>query len=168
MTGTVWNSALALIFGWIVAMSPQAARAAATELTLRWHGPDGAVVAERTLDAAAVEALPQMEFTTTTPWTTGMQHFSGPSLGALAGLEVGPVVNARVTALNDYEMDVPAEDWVDNGAILAIRRNGDLMPISDKGPYWVMYPISSNPKLDAQFYHGRMVWQVRSIDFQAK
>jgi hypothetical protein len=143
-----------------------AAFADVTDLVLRWNGKDGALIAERTLDIAAVEALPQVEFTTETPWTDGKQTFSGPSLGTLAALGGAPVRDARVTALNDYEMNVPAEDWETLGAILAVRRNGELMPVQDKGPYWVMYPISSDSKLNTQFYHGRMVWQVKYIDFQ--
>ncbi len=162
--------ASAVVLGWILSASlfATAAHAAAIDLVLQWQKKDGTVIAERTLDPAAVDALPQVEFTTETPWTSGNQQFSGPSLGTLAALGGVPVTKARVTALNDYEMDVPAEDWEKNGAILASRRNGATMPVVDKGPYWVMYPISSDPKLDAQFYHGRMVWQVKAIVFETE
>lgn len=164
----VLKLASALALGWVMAASlgVTAAFADVTDLVLRWNGKDGTLIAERTLDIAAVEALPQVEFTTETPWTDGDQTFSGPSLGTLAALGGAPVQDARVTALNDYEMNVPAEDWETLGAILAVRRNGELMPVQDKGPYWVMYPISSDSKLNTQFYHGRMVWQVKYIDFQ--
>jgi hypothetical protein len=166
----VLKVASVLALGWIVSASLGLATAFSAEpdLVLRWHSADGAVVAERALDAAAVEALPQVEFTTETPWTSGEQRFSGPSLGTLAALGGVPVGEARLTALNDYEMSVPAEDWEQHGAILAIRRNGEFMPVKDKGPYWVMYPISSDPALNSQFYHGRMVWQVKYIDFEPK
>ena len=166
----VLKVASALALGWIVSASLGVASSLAAEanLVLRWHGKDGSVIAERALDEAAVEALPQVEFTTETPWTSGGQRFSGPSIGTLAALDGVPVAEARVTALNDYEMNVPAEDWERHGAILAVRRNGEFMPVRDKGPYWIMYPISSDRKLDTQFYHGRMVWQVKSIDFEAK
>jgi hypothetical protein len=164
------RSALTLVLGWMVAAVSLIGSASAhpTDLVLRWHGKDGAVIAERTLDIAEVEALPQVEFTTENPWMTGAHRFSGPSIGTLAALGGVPVTEALFTALNDYEMSVPKEDWDELGAILAVRRNGELMPIKDKGPYWVMYPISSNPKLDTQFYHGRMVWQVKYIDFKAE
>lgn len=162
--------ASALVLGWIMSASlfVTAALAGDIDLVLQWQSKDGTVIAERTLDPAAVDALPQVEFTTETPWTSGDQRFSGPSLGTLAALGGVPVTSARVTALNDYEMDVPAEDWEKNGAILASRRNGEIMPVVDKGPYWVMYPISSDPKLDTQFYHGRMVWQVNAIVFESE
>lgn len=163
--------ALTLVLGWMVAAVSVVGPAVAdpTDLVLRWHDKDGTVVQERTLTAAEVETLAQVKFTTTTPWTSGDQTFSGPAIGTLAALGGVPVSEALFTALNDYEMSVPAEDWEQLGAILAIRRNGELMPIKDKGPFWVMYPISSNPdKLDTQFYHGRMVWQVKYIDFKAE
>ncbi len=162
--------ASALIMGCIlwVGLAATPAIAASGDLVLQWHAKDGSLVAERTLDLAAVEALPQVEFTTETPWTSGDQRFSGPSLGTLAALGGVPVSSARIIALNDYEMDVPAEDWETNGAILATRLNGENMRVAEKGPYWVMYPISSDSKLNTQFYHGRMVWQVKSIDFEAR
>lgn len=42
--------------------------------------PDGQQV---TLDEAALSALPQTEFTTTTPWTQGTHHYRGPTLSAV-------------------------------------------------------------------------------------
>jgi hypothetical protein len=144
-----------------------AAAAAAQELTLRWLASDGSLIAERTLDVTGVEALPQQEIATTTPWTDGGQTFTGPSLGDLAGLVAQPVAEAQVFALNDYSATVPAEDWTERGAILAARHNGNTMEIRDKGPFWIMYPIDSSAEFDTQVYHARMVWQVRGIDFIA-
>lgn len=138
------------------------------DLVLRWQDGDGTVIKELTLQRSEVEALPQVEVVTRTPWTIGEQTFSGPSLGSLAALGSASVSEAHLTALNDYHASLPAEDWEKLGAILAVRRNGSLMEIKDKGPYWVIYPISADPKLDIQFYHGRMVWQVSSIDFTTK
>jgi hypothetical protein len=165
------RSILALALGCTMAALSSVVTAVAnpTDLVLRWHDKDGAVVQERTLTTAEVEALAQVAFSTTTPWTSGAQTFSGPAISTLAALGSVPVSEALFTALNDYEMSVPVEDLEQFGAILAVRRNGELMPIKDKGPYWVMYPISSNPAtLDTQFYHGRMVWQVKYIDFKGK
>jgi hypothetical protein len=141
------------------------AGASAQELSVRWVTEDGGVIKEETLDLAALDALPQAEIVTTTPWTDGKQRFTGPSLGAIAALGGRPVSVAEVSALNDYSAEIPAEDWENRGAILASRRNGETMQIRGKGPYWVMYPIDSDPELDTQFYHARMVWQVSDIDF---
>jgi hypothetical protein len=151
----------------ILALVAATGTASAADVTvdLRWITADGTVVAEKTLDLAALDALPQQTFSTATPWTTGVQEFSGPPLGELAALGGQSVVKAEVTALNDYSAEVPAEDWQEHGAVLVSRQNGETMRVRDKGPFWVLYPIDSDPALDSQLYHARMVWQVREIDF---
>lgn len=140
--------------------------ASASDLSLRWLTADGAVVAEKTLSVEDVDAMPKTEFTTNTPWTEAPAAFAGPSLANLADLGGRHAVKADVIALDDYAAEIPAEDWEKHGAILAVRVNGETVPIREKGPYWVIYPIDSDPGLlNVQFYHARMVWQVKSIDF---
>lgn len=136
------------------------------DLTVRWKAPDGTILKEATFDLAALDALPQQSFRTTTPWTDGVQGFSGPSIGEIAALGPNPVKQATFTALNNYANTLPPEDWTDLGAILATRHNGEHMDIRNLGPYWVIYPIDKQPSiLDVQRYHGRMVWQVKEVDF---
>ncbi|WP_425104830.1 hypothetical protein [Ancylobacter sp.] len=156
----------ALILGLACLALPEAARA--HELTLRWLGADGQVALEKTLTLAEIDALPQVTIETSTPWTEGVQRFTGPSLGALAALGGRPVREAKVMALNDYVAPIPAEDWKEHGAILTTRVDGKTMRVRDKGPFWVMYPIDSDPALRQQYYQSRMVWQVKSIDFSAQ
>lgn len=152
------------VFAVMAVVTVQAA--SATELALRWVKADGSVVAEKTLSTEEVEALPQTTFTTNTPWTTEPTKFTGPTFAELAALAPGKVTKAEVTALNDYSAEMPADDWEKHGATLAVRVNGELMKIRDKGPFWVMYPIDQDPEtLNIQLYHSRMVWQVQSIDF---
>jgi hypothetical protein len=47
--------------------------------------------------------------------------------------------------------------------ILALKRNGEYMPVRDKGPLFVIYPFDSKPELKTQTYYGRSVWQVAKI-----
>lgn len=152
----------------VAALGLMVAQAAAAELELRWVKPDGAVVGEKTLTIEELEALPQTTFTTNTPWTTAPTEFAGPALSVLAGL--GPVAaKAEITAINDYSAEIPATDWTEHGATLALRVNGEYMKIRDKGPFWLMYPIDQDQKtLNTQIYHSRMVWQVQSIDFMVE
>ena len=142
-----------------------AGRADAADLTLRWLREDGSVVSERQLDLAQIEALPQQEIATSTPWTTGVKTFRGPALADLAALADAPAREANVLAHNDYAAIVPREDWTEHGAMLAARLDGSTMRIRDKGPYWIMFPIDASDRYDSQVYRSRMVWQVRSIDF---
>lgn len=139
--------------------------ACAQTLSLRWISSEGAILDERVLSLKDLESLKQSEIDTTTPWSSRKQRFVGPSLGELADITKRRVVTAKVAALNDYSATIPAEDWTDHGAILAIRLNGELQRVRDRGPWWVMYPIDSDPKLRELFYQARMVWQVKSIEF---
>jgi hypothetical protein len=153
------------LLGLVAVFLVVAAGAHAQTLQLRWIRDSGAVLSEQTLDFEQLSKLPFQAITTKTPWTQGNLAFEGPSLGILAGQRALPVERAIVVALNDYMATVPAEDWEQNGAILAIRLNGAAMKVRDKGPFWVMYPIDRNPKLQSQMYRARMVWQVKAIDF---
>lgn len=155
----------AAFFALLAFAGPVLAAPPEVPLTLRWKDASGAVVAERTLSRAEVEALPQTTIETETPWTHDTRTFVGPAIGVLADLGPQPVAEATFVALNDYVSTIEATDWTELGAILAVRHNGELMPVRDKGPYWVVYPLSSRPELDTQFYHGRMVWQVKAVDF---
>lgn len=142
-----------------------------TALDVRWTGPGGAVLAERRLDRAALDALPQAEIRTETPWTTGPQTFAGPSLATLAGLAAlpgHPVTDALVVAINDYSATIPATDWQARTVVLASRHNGQPMRVRENGPYWVVYPLSGEPALNTQAYHARMVWQVNAITFNCR
>lgn len=145
-----------------------AGTAGAEQLAVRWLGRDGRVLSERSMSLEDLEKLPQTTLETSTPWTKGEQHFVGPSLAVLAELGGQPMAEAKVAALNDYVATVPAEDWLQHGAILTTRLNGETMRVRDKGPYWVMYPIDTDANLAQQYYQSRMVWQVKSIDFIAQ
>ncbi|WDR02537.1 hypothetical protein PSQ19_18430 [Devosia algicola] len=70
---------------------------------------------------------------------------------------------ATVTALNDYSVDIPVADFSQFNVILAIKRDGDYMPVNDQGPFFVIYPFDSDTVLQGQPYHGRAVWQVKAI-----
>ncbi len=67
------------------------------------------------LDRAALEALPQVSFATSTIWTEGRITFSGPRLRdvlAQAGITEGRIM---LKALNDYAVEMAleemGEDW---------------------------------------------------------
>ena len=70
----------------------------------------------------------------------------------------------RLIALNDYSVTADVDQLVANGAILAHLRNGQPMPIADKGPVFVMFPFSSNAKLRADSIYVQAVWQLSRIE----
>jgi hypothetical protein len=66
-------------------------------------------------------------------------------------------------ALNDYTSEVPIEDFARYHTILALKRDGEYMPVRDKGPLFIVYPYDSNPELKSQKFYSRSVWQVTRL-----
>ncbi|MFM2607774.1 hypothetical protein AAFX30_09120 [Vibrio chagasii] len=108
--------------------------------------------------------LPQSEIATILPWSEGKSVYSGVTLQAVLetmDLSVSPIVT--FIALNDYKVSIPKEDFYDHQPIIAIKQDGEFMSVRDKGPYWLIYPLSSSPELDNTDIHSKMIWQIRDI-----
>lgn len=114
-------------------------------------------------DRQMLEALGMETVETTTPWYNGMVRFEGVSLDKLMKKVGASGERAVVVALNDYSSEIPIEDFAKYNVILALKRNGEYMPVRDKGPLFVIYPFDSNPELRSQTFYGRSVWQVAKI-----
>lgn len=117
-------------------------------------------------DRTELEAMGMVSIKTTTPWNDGIVNFEGVPLELLLEKANARGATATVIALNDYSVDIPTTDFAEFGAILAVKRNGEYMPIADQGPFFVIYPFDSNPVLQGQPYYGRAVWQVKEITVQ--
>lgn len=112
---------------------------------------------------ADLDALPQSDIATKTPWHDGAPTFSGPKLRVVLDAvgATGKMITAH--ALNDYSADLPVQDADSFGVILATRMNGELLPIRDKGPIFIIYPYDSDPTLQHDVYYTRSVWQVDKL-----
>ena len=69
-----------------------------------------------------------------------------------------------MVALNDYASSIPISDFAAHGVILALKRDGQYMPVRDKGPLFIIYPYDSSPELKSQMYYARSVWQVKRLE----
>jgi Uncharacterized protein conserved in bacteria len=118
---------------------------------------------EAQFDRPMLEALGLVTVETSTPWYNGPVKFEGVSLDKLMKLVGASGERAVVVALNDYSSEIPIADFAKYNVILALKRNGEYMPVKDKGPLFVIYPFDSMPELKSQTYYGRAVWQVAKI-----
>lgn len=121
----------------------------------------GAVIVE--FDQAALEAVGRVEIRTNTPWDEGIVRYEGPLLRDLMAYVGMGDIDIEVLALNEYSSVVPHRDMRDTDVILAVRKNGEYMPISDKGPAFILYPFDSDSRLRDRIYYARSVWQVARI-----
>lgn len=122
--------------------------------------------AEAHFDRAMIEQLPQHTLTTSTSVTDGVSRFEGPLMRdvlALVGAQ-GDVVQAQ--ALNRYVVDIPIQDFMDYDVVLATSMDGEKLKITDKGPFWIVYPRDLSRKLQDIRYDYRWVWQLNRLDVQ--
>ena len=108
--------------------------------------------------------LPQTEITTALPWSEGESVYGGVTLQVvLEAFELSMPPLVTFVALNDYKVAIPKEDFYNHQPIIAIKLNGQFMPVREKGPYWLIYPLSSKPEINNTDFHARMIWQIRDI-----
>jgi hypothetical protein len=108
--------------------------------------------------------LGKSTFETTTIWSSGVQTFTGVPLRLLVedlGITDGHLL-AR--AINDYAVEIPVSDSVEDGPILAYELNGVPMSVRDKGPLWLVYPYDQNPKYRSEVIYSRSIWQLDRIE----
>ncbi len=120
------------------------------------NGDKGPVV----FDRDGLEALGMDSFETMTPWYASKVKFEGVSMAKLLRAVGAKGQKLSVSALNDYTTEIPMEDFGKYNVILALKRDGQYMPVSDKGPLFIVYPFDANPELKTQKYYGRSAWQV--------
>ncbi len=117
-------------------------------------------------DRAMLEKIGMVKVQTKTPWYDSVMTFEGVPLDKLMA-EVGATGHTvKARALNDYTTDIPIEDFAKYHVILALKRNGEYMPVKDKGPLFVIYPYDSDPELQSQTYYSRSAWQVAKMKIE--
>ncbi len=117
-----------------------------------------------TFDLDMLEALPQRETLTMSPWYDDVTRFTGPLLTTVldAAEADGQLIN--VYAVNDYSASIPVEELRKYPVILATRIEGERISLRDKGPLFVIYPFSQAPELYNELTFNRSVWQVVRIE----
>jgi hypothetical protein len=119
---------------------------------------------EARFDRDMLEALGTVTFETTTPWDRERVRFEGVPLGRLLDRIGASGSRLVAVALNDYSAELPVEDARRYGVILALRRNGEYMPVQNRGPLFIVYNFDSDPELKSQKFYSRSVWQVARLE----
>lgn len=123
------------------------------------NSPEGAL-----FDLGMLEALPGRATVANTPWYPESTRFEGPLGSAVLDLVGAGGTILRVTALNDYVVEIPVADFRKWPVILATKINGKSISVREKGPIFVIYPFDQDPALYNELYFGRSAWQLKSIE----
>ncbi|MBL4807732.1 MAG: hypothetical protein JKY31_10645 [Rhodobacteraceae bacterium] len=114
-----------------------------------------------------VMALDQAILHTENEFVDAMTAFEGPlARDLLAMMDADLTDTVILTASNDYAIEVPVSDFFDYDVVLALSTDGTRLSMRDKGPIWVVYPISDHSELDDPVYNARLIWQLVRMDIK--
>ena len=116
-----------------------------------------------TFGRSDLEAMGTVSFETNTPWYKQSVKFEGVRLDKLMQKVGASGQRVVALALNDYSTEIPIEDFAKYHPILAFKRDGEYMPVRDKGPLFIVYPYDSDPELKSQKFYSRSAWQVNRL-----
>jgi len=115
-------------------------------------------------DLDSLAALGSETIQTSTIWTDGKVEFRGVPLTVFLSKLKAEGSILRIWALNDYTVDVPFADAVEDGPMLAYEANGARLSVRDKGPIWLVYPFDSNPAYQTEVIYARSIWQIERME----
>ena len=115
-------------------------------------------------DMATLQGMDPAEISTSTIWTDGQQTFKGVLLKTLFEMVGAKGSTVMAFAINDYAIEIPMSDAVEDGPILAYALNGDAMSVREKGPLWIVYPYDARPEYQTEVIYARSIWQVDRIE----
>lgn len=104
-------------------------------------------------------------FKTSSPWFPQAKTFNGPLLkDILNDVGIKQTDNLTVTALDKYQVNIPAGDaWKEN-VILTREIDGQKLKVKDKGPAWIVYNFDAKTSLKQDTYYSRCPWQIATIE----
>lgn len=116
-------------------------------------------------DLETLERLGLVEFTVNDPHIKRLVTYQGVLLQRVIELaRVSPdATTMRAVALNDYATDVPLAPVKEWPVMLATKRDGQRMPVADKGPIEIVFPYDSFP-IDPETHDQMWVWQLRTLE----
>ncbi len=114
-------------------------------------------------DLAALEGLSMNAVKADFPKGGEIYTFEGPLLAdvlAAAGAKGGKVT---IQALDGYAVEAPLEEMIAQGAIVALKRNGQSFGIGGFGPTQIVFPRAERSDL-ADMPDDRWVWSIFHIN----
>lgn len=116
-----------------------------------------------TITTQNLESMPVYKISTSTNFTN-KSEYSGVKFSTLLEKYGISGTEIRVFAWDDYSYTIPVKELLKYNVIVAYKKNGQYIPISDLGPYAVIYPRDENPELKNLDVNARTVWQMKGME----
>ena len=119
-------------------------------------------------DMDTLEDVGLVEYTVPDPFLEKDVTYQGVLLKDLLAVAQADAAAATLsaTALNDYQINIPFADFSDKDVIIATRRDGERMPVSDKGPLEIVFPYHQMSGFDEELFNAYWIWQLKSLEIQ--
>ncbi|HVJ44114.1 MAG TPA: molybdopterin-dependent oxidoreductase [Dongiaceae bacterium] len=124
------------------------------------------VAAHAQFDMAMLKKMPATTIETATPWFDGVHRLTGVRLADLLKAVGASGETIEAVALNDYMVEIPVGDAVSDDVIVAYAFDDQPMSVRDKGPLWVIYPLTGRPALNTPEIQSKMIWQLKAMTIQ--
>jgi len=119
------------------------------------------------MDRPTIEDVGLVEYSVQDPFSGYQILYRGVLMRDLFALwQVAEnVQTVRLTALNDYQIDIPIEDFHNYPILFAMQADGVYMEPDYQGPAMLVYPVD-NYEFDEIAIKRRWIWQIKMIEFE--
>jgi hypothetical protein len=136
------------------------------EVILTVNGKIGATTGDGiiAMDRSAIEGVGVVEYSVQDPFENREIVYRGVLMRDLLKLwqVAEDVKTIRLIALNDYQIDIPIEDFYQYPVLYAMQADGVYMEPDYQGPAMLVYPIDDY-KFDLITIKRRWIWQIKQI-----
>ena len=120
-------------------------------------------VGEKVFSLAEVQGMPTFQSTFETAFNVEGTFVGVKLLDVLQHAGVGDYKRLFIRAADDYKITIsPSDEGIDQ-ALLVYSLNGELLPLNDKGPYWLIWPQNAEAVLAGDAETTKWSWSVVEI-----
>lgn len=116
-------------------------------------------------DTPTLEKLGLMQYEVTEPFLKKEVSFTGVLMSDLlkfAGVKDSASV-VHMVALDDYETDITFADIKRWPIMVAIRADGQYIPVDEGGPTRIVFPYDTHPEIEPLRYDDLWIWSLKSM-----
>lgn len=120
-----------------------------------------------TVTVKQIEQAGLQEFTVFNPYEEREEDYTGVFISDLVEMfGAEGVQSVRLTALDDYVIDINQEEWSNLRIVLATRVDGAYFGFETKGPMRIVFPDYDSDKLEHQELLPKWIWMITRIEFK--
>lgn len=119
------------------------------------------------MDRATIEKVGLVEYTVQDPFADHAITYRGVLMRDLLALWQVPknAETVQLTALNDYQVDIPVADFYQYPILYAMQADGVYMEPDYQGPAMLVFPVDDY-QFDKITVRRRWIWQIKTIEIE--